>query len=361
MVSMARPFLADAQFVEKARAGDSEAINVCIACNQACLDQVFVNKPASCMVNPRAVRETELVYERVEKPKCIAVVGAGPAGLAFAAVAALRGHTITVFESGSALGGQFNLAKRIPGKEEYQSTIDYFTYQLAQYNVTVHLNKRALLADLAGYDEVVLATGVLPRIPEIEGVNHPSVMTYQQAISGEKIPGRRVAVIGAGGIGFDVAEWLTHSKPETASHFLDEWGIDLTGDTRGGLKTPLLDPSEREVTLLQRKKDKHGKSLGKTTGWIHRLSLKHQRVQMLAGVHYERIDDEGLHCRIDDVPRCLAVDSIILCTGQSEQRDLYEPLKACGQVVHLIGGAYKALELDARHAIEQACRLAALL
>ena len=361
MVSMARPFLADPQFIEKAQRGDSEAINVCIACNQACLDQVFVNKTASCMVNPQAVRETELVYQSVTQPKKIAVIGGGPAGLAFAAVAAERGHQITLFEAGGELGGQFNLAKRIPGKEEYQHTINYFTYQLAKYKVEIHLNKHAVFDDLQAYDEVVLATGVLPRIPEIVGIDHSSVMTYVQAIQGEKIPGQRVAVIGAGGIGFDVAEWLTHSHIETSQEFFDEWGINLSGNSPGGLKTPEIDRCSREVYLLQRKNEKHGKRLGKTTGWIHRLSLKHQQVQMLSGVVYERIDDDGLHCLVENESRCLPVDSVIICTGQTEQRDLLDPLKHSGKVVHIIGGAFKALELDARHAIDQACRLAALL
>lgn len=361
MVSMARPFLADPQFIEKAHLNESRAINVCIACNQACLDQVFANKTASCMVNPRAVRETELVYQSVEEPKRIAVVGAGPAGLAFAAVAAERGHQVTLFERQSELGGQFNLAKRIPGKEEYQHTLTYFAYQLAKFQVTIELNTEATLAHLQNYDEVVLATGVEPRIPDIEGINHPSVMTYVEAIMGERVPGQRVAVIGAGGIGFDVAEWLTHPDSVATQSFFDEWGIDLVGNARGGLKNPSVSSCEREVYLLQRKKEKLGKTLGKTTGWIHRLSLKHKKVEMLGGITYERIDDDGLHVRINDESRCLKVDSVIICTGQNELRHLYEPLKQCGRSVHLIGGAFKALELDARHAINQACRLAALL
>ncbi len=361
MVSMARPFLADPEFVQKAHLGERDAINVCIACNQACLDQVFMNKTASCMVNPRAVRETELVYQSVVHPKRIAVVGGGPAGLAFAAVAAERGHQITLFERHAELGGQFNLAKRIPGKGEYQQTINYFSYQLAKFQVTIKLNTDATLEQLQFYDEIILATGVSPRIPEIEGINHPSVMTYVEAIMGEKIPGQRVAVMGSGGIGFDVAEWLTHTSSLGLPQFFDEWGIDLAGNTRGGLKKQSISSCERDVYLLQRKKEKHGKNLGKTTGWIHRLSLKHQQVQMLGGVAYERIDDDGLHVRINEESRCLPVDSVIICTGQNELRPLYEPLKQEGRSVHLIGGAFKALELDARHAIDQASRLAALL
>lgn len=362
MISMARPFLADAEFAEKAKLGESRAINVCIACNQACLDQVFVNKAASCMVNPRACNETELVYQVAEQPKRIAVVGAGPAGLAFAAVAAERGHLVTLFEKSEALGGQFNLAKNIPGKEEFQHTLNYFSHQLERYQVDVRLNTEATLDLLNDFDEVVLATGVSPRIPDIDGIDHEKVMTYVDVIQQHKTPGKRVAILGAGGIGFDIAEWLTHGAcEEEASQFYNEWGIDMTGTHRGGIKKPTIVASSREVYLLQRKKAKLGKGLGKTTGWIHRLSLKHKKVDMLSGVTYVRIDDQGLHISIDDKPRLLAVDSVIICTGQIELRSLFEPLKQAGKAVHLIGGAFKALELDARHAIDQSCRLAALL
>jgi len=362
MISMARPFLADAEFAVKAKAGESRAINVCIACNQACLDQVFQNKTASCLVNPRACHETQLVYQMASQVKKIAVVGAGPAGLAFAAVAAERGHQITLFEKSDEIGGQFNLAKNIPGKEEFQHTLNYYQYQLEKFKVEINLATEATPEMLQDFDEVILATGVYPRIPTIEGVHHEKVMTYVEVIQGKKIPGKRVAVMGAGGIGFDIAEWLTHAKHEENNHqFYNEWGIDLTVSHRGGLKQPEITPSPRQVYLLQRKKEKPGKRLGKTTGWIHRLSLKHKKVEMLYGVTYKRIDDEGLHIEMDEKPILLPVDSVVICTGQVEQRSLYEPLQENGQRVHLIGGAFKALELDARHAIGQACRLAALL
>lgn len=362
MISMARPFLADAQFAKKAKLGESRAINVCIACNQACLDQVFVNKQASCLVNPRACNETQLVYQIAEYSKQIAVVGAGPAGLAFAAIAAERGHKITLFEKNDELGGQFNLAKNIPGKEEFQHTLNYFSYQLEKYQVDIRLRTEASLALLKDFDEVVLATGVSPRIPVIDGISHEKVMTYLDVIQHKKIPGKHVAVIGAGGIGFDIAEWLTHEPAENHSQqFYDEWGIDMSGTHRGGITKSHITPSPRQVYLLQRKKEKPGKRLGKTTGWIHRLSLKHKQVDMLTGVTYVRIDDQGLHILVDEKQRVLAVDSVIICTGQLELRSLFEPLKQAGQTVHLIGGAFKALELDARHAIDQACRLAALV
>lgn len=361
MVSMARPFLADSQFAEKAKLGEPEAINICIACNQACLDRVFVNKTASCLVNPRACNEVELIYEETHDPKSIAVVGSGPAGLAFAAVAAERGHKVTLFEKGEQIGGQFNLAKKIPGKEEFQHTLNYFNYQLQKYKVAIHLRTEATVELLAEFDEVVLASGIKPRTPEIHGIEHPKVVSYLDVITGKKEIGPRVAIIGAGGIGFDVAEFLTNQSHSSKEEFYDEWGIDVHGEYRGGIKTPVIAPSPREVYLLQRKKEKMGKRLGKTTGWIHRLSLKHKKVKMISGVIYERIDDEGLHVRINDNPQVLAVDNVVICAGQLELTELQAPLKAAGKVVHLIGGAYKALELDARHAIDQACRLAALI
>jgi 2,4-dienoyl-CoA reductase (NADPH2) len=361
MVSMARPFLADPLFAEKAKLGESQAINVCIACNQACLDRVFVNKTASCLVNPRACNETELIYEVTKEPKSIAVVGSGPAGLAFATVAAERGHQVTLFEKSSQLGGQFNLAKRIPGKEIFQHTLNYYTYQLQKFKVMIHLNTEATAAKLLSFDEIVLASGIIPRIPEIPGIEHPKVATYIEVITGKKEAGSRVAIIGAGGIGFDVAEFLTHDHQASKEQFYDEWGIDVYGIHRGGIKKPLNTPSPREVYLLQRKKEKMGAHLGKTTGWIHRLSLKHKQVKMISGVFYEGIDDEGLHVRIEDQPQILAVDTVVICAGQIELAELLAPLKEARKKVHLIGGAFKALELDARHAIDQACRLAALI
>lgn len=361
MVSMARPFLADPLFAKKAKLNESKAINVCIACNQACLDRVFANKTASCLVNPRACNETELIYESVATPKSLAVVGAGPAGLAFAAVAAERGHKVTLFEKNDQLGGQFNLAKRIPGKEIFQYTLDFYNYQLNKFNVTIRLNTEATLEGLLEFDEVILATGIKPRIPDLQGINHQKVASYIDVIMGKKEVGSRVAIIGAGGIGFDVAEFLTHEPQASKEQFYDEWGIDIYGKHRGGLKTPQINPSTREVYLLQRKKEKMGTRLGKTTGWIHRLSLKHKQVKMISGVRYEAISDRGLHIGINEKNQILEVDTVVLCAGQVEFTELLMPLKERGKVVHLIGGAYKALELDARHAIDQACRVAALI
>lgn len=362
MVSMARPFLADPHFAEKARMGDSRAINVCIACNQACLDQIFAQKTASCLVNPRACHETKLVYETTSQPKRMAVVGAGPAGLAFAAVAAERGHDVTLFERSDSLGGQFNFAKRIPGKEEFQYTIDYFSGQLEKFGVEIKLNTEVTLEHLHDFDEVIVATGVKPRIPDIQGINHPSVMTYAELLQDVNQAGSRVAVIGAGGIGFDVAEALMHDKhDDSKAAFYREWGIDVSMSHRGGVVAPEKPDTSREVYLLQRTQEKMGSRLGKTTGWIHRMSLKHRAVKMMSGVHYQRIDDDGLHILLDNKPSVLKVDSVIICAGQEEINALYQPLKQAGRSAHLIGGAFKALELDARHAINQASRLAAVL
>ena len=362
MISMARPFLADPHFADKARCGESRAINVCIACNQACLDQIFAQKTASCLVNPRACHETKLVYETTSQPKRMAVVGAGPAGLAFATVAAERGHHVTIFEKADTLGGQFNFAKRIPGKAEFQYTIDYFTEQLEKFEVDIKLNTEVTSQHLKDFDEVILATGVKPRMPDIEGIDHASVMTYAELLQGTRKAGPRVAIIGAGGIGFDVAEALTDSvKNSSDDAFYREWGIDVSMSHRGGVLAPEKPPAVREVYLLQRKKEKMGGRLGKTTGWIHRMSLKHRAVKMMSGVNYQRIDDEGLHIMFENESKVLAVDSIIVCAGQLEVSELFDPLKQAGYSVHLIGGAFKALELDARHAINQASRLAAVL
>lgn len=362
MISMARPFLADPHFAEKARAGDSRAINVCIACNQACLDQIFAHKTASCLVNPRACHETKLVYETTSQPKRMAVVGGGPAGLAFATVAAERGHDVTLFEKSDRLGGQFNFAMRIPGKEEFKYTIDYFTGQLEKYEVEIKLNTEVTQEGLQDFDEVILATGVKPRMPSIPGIEHPSVMTYAELLQNIDKAGKRVAVIGAGGIGFDVAEALMHDDAgDDKSAFYREWGIDTHVAHRGGVVTPEKPHAAREVYLLQRKKDKMGGRLGKTTGWIHRMSLKHRAVNMMPGVSYQKIDDDGLHIMINNKSKVLTVDTIIVCAGQEEMNGLYQPLKHAGRSVHLIGGAFKALELDAKHAINQASRLAAVL
>jgi 2,4-dienoyl-CoA reductase (NADPH2) len=361
MVSLARPFLADPNFVAKAQAGEEKSINVCIACNQACLDHVFKNKLASCLVNPRAAHETEINYSPTNIVKNIAVVGAGPAGLAFSTIAAERGHNVTLFEKNDRIGGQFNLAKCIPGKSDFQYTIDYYSEQLKRHQVKVELGYTATHENLDKFDDIILSTGVNPRIPDIEGIAHPKVMTYLEVLQEKKVPGACVAVLGAGGIGFDVAEWLTHSATENATTFYDEWGIDITVSTRGGLKPPAIQPSPRKIYLLQRKEEKLGMRLGKTTGWIHRLSLKHKNVSMLAGVKYLRISDAGLHILYKEKEEILSVDSIVICTGQIESKELYQPLVALGKRVHVIGGANKALELDAKHAIREATALAAAI
>lgn len=357
MIAMARPFLADPAWVEKAYHNKAELINVCIACNQACLDHIFKKKVASCLVNPIAGREEELVIDETNIHKNIAVVGGGPAGLAFAKTAAERGHHVTLFEASHELGGQFNLAKRIPGKHEYQYTIDYFSAQLTKFEVKVVLNTKPDEKQLSGFDEIVFATGVQPRIPNIAGIDDAKVMTYIEALTGQKKVGRSVAIIGAGGIGVDVATWLLGEH----GNFYKHWGIDLQVSTPGGLVEKQLPQERPNIFILQRKHRRVGAGLGKTTGWIHRLELKQQGVQMLSGVQYEKIDDSGLHIVIENQKRCLNVDSIILCTGQEEEQGLYSLLHAKGLSVHLIGGAYKALELDAKLAIEQATRLAALL
>jgi len=366
MVSMARPLLADAEFVSKAAAGRADEINVCIACNQACLDHTFSQQVASCLVNPRACRETELNYRPVSQPKSLAVVGAGPAGLAFSCVAAERGHRVTLFEAAPEIGGQFNMAKRIPGKEEFYETLRYFRRRLELLGVDLRLGIEATPGRLSGFDEVILATGVTPRLPEIEGLDHPGVFSYIDVLRGDATVGDRVAIIGAGGIGFDVAEFLGHrshdrAEPPSPEQFARQWGIDMTLSVRGGVKGVSAEPEPlaREIMLLQRKSSKPGKGLGKTTGWIHRLSLRKRGVRMLAGVQYRHIDDRGLHIQHDGQDKLLAVDNVVICAGQLPRRDLLEPLQATGMIVHMIGGADVAAELDAKRAIRQGSELAA--
>ncbi|MFJ8073632.1 FAD-dependent oxidoreductase [Streptomyces sp. NPDC096176] len=366
MVSLARPFLADPAFVAKARAGRSDTINTCIGCNQACLDHTFSLKITSCLVNPRACHETELVLAPTRLKKRIAVVGAGPAGLACAVSAAERGHTVTLFDASDEIGGQLNIAKRIPGKEEFDETLRYFRTQLREHGVEVRLGERVTADDLpAGeFDEVVVATGVTPRTPEIDGIDHPSVVSYLDVLRDGAPVGERVAVIGAGGIGFDVAEFLTDGGEGAsldAQTYFRQWGVDTDYAARGGLTTPVRPAPPRSVHLLQRKASKVGAGLGKTTGWIHRTELKHRGVTMTAGATYRRIDDEGLHLTVDGTASVLPVDTVVLCTGQEPQRALYDELSAAGRAVHLIGGADVAAELDAKRAIDQGTRLAATL
>lgn len=368
MVSMARPFLADPEFVLKVQTGRPDEINTCIACNQACLDHTFAGKLTSCLVNPRACHETELNYLPASVPKRIAVVGAGPAGLAAATVAAQRGHTVTLYEAADDIGGQFNVAKRIPGKEEFKETLRYFRKRLETTGVQVRLGHSVSAAELieGSFDTIVLATGVIPRIPAIPGVEHKRVVGYLDVLLGRKPVGQKVAVIGAGGIGFDVCEFITHvndGSTQDPAVFWREWGVDPAFAARGGLAAmgPVKQPIEREVYLLQRKASKVGAGLGKTTGWIHRASLQHRQVKMLNAVEYEKIDDAGLHIRLAGELQVLAVDTIILCAGQEPRRELYEALSGAEQSVHLIGGADIAAELDAKRAINQGARLAAML
>lgn len=367
MVSMARPLLADPEFVVKARSGRAEAINTCIGCNQACLDQIFSGQLASCLVNPRACREAEFSAPAPARVRRIAVVGAGPAGLACASEAAARGHQVTLYEAAAVIGGQFNLARQVPGKEEFEETLRYFAHQLAVTGVRLQLglavDAETLAAD--GFDDIVLATGVQPRRPAIPGIDHAMVCSYADLLSGKVAPGQRIAIIGAGGIGFDVAEFLSHDPtapraldaPEAVHAFLQEWGIARDG-RRGGLG-PAAEPSHgRQITLLQRKSGKPGEGLGKSTGWIHRTQLRRRGVHMLAGVDYLGIDDGGLRLTIADQPHRLEVDQVVVCAGQEPCRSLLAPLAALGLRAHLIGGSAEAGELDARRAIEEGTRLA---
>ena len=361
MVSMARPFLADANFVTKSAAGKSDEINTCIGCNQACLDAIFSGQITSCLVNPFACNETHMQLRPAQTAKQIAVVGAGPAGLAAATTAARRGHDVTLFEAANQIGGQFNIAKQIPGKEEFYETLRYFSKEIELSGVTLKLNHRVAAESLAAFDEVILATGVVPRRPNIPGIDHPKVLGYLDVISGAPV-GPRVAVIGAGGIGFDISEYLIHSGPSASQDietFMQEWGIDMSFQARGGVEgmVPQIAPAAREVFLLQRKSKKVGAGLGKTTGWIHRTNLAKRGVQMMAGVTYEKIDDDGLHITQAGTAHLLQVDSIVLCAGQEPERGLAADLPQA----HLIGGADVAAELDARRAIDQGTRLALTL
>ncbi|MEJ2038030.1 MAG: NADPH-dependent 2,4-dienoyl-CoA reductase [Desulfosarcinaceae bacterium] len=368
MVSMARPLLADADFVCKAETGRAHLIDTCIACNQACLDHIFSGKIATCLVNPRACHETELVIEPAAVPRRLAVVGAGPAGLAFAVTAARRGHSVVLYEQADRIGGQFNIAVEIPGKEEFAETLRYFNSQLDLLGVQVHLETKAT-ADLiksGGYDAVIVATGIRPRQVDIEGHDHPSVLSYIDVLAHKKFVGTQVAIIGAGGIGFDTAVYLSHAGTSYSQHrgvFLKTWGVDAELSHRGGLSPegPAKQPPMRRIYLLQRKGSKVGADLSKTTGWIHRSQLHQKQVVMLNAVTYLRIDDDGLHILRRDEPMTLAVDNVVICAGQEPLRDLAEVLAGSGLPVHVIGGADKAVELDAKRAIDQGTRLAAAI
>ncbi len=368
MISMARPFLADADFVQKASEDRADEINTCIGCNQACLDHIFIGQICSCLVNPRACFETELQYRPTTKTKKIAVVGAGPAGLSCSTIAAGRGHDVTLFEQDGKIGGQFNMANQIPGKEEFNETVRYYKKQLGLTGVKTRFNLKVTASDLLQetFDEVVLATGVTPRKPDIEGINSPNVLSYVDVLLHRKPVGRRIAIIGAGGIGFDVAVYVTQHHSSTSldrDAFLKEWGVDINYEHPGGLlpTRPAMPAAERQVYLLQRKAGKIGETLGKTTGWIHRVTLKQRNVVMINGVTYRWIDEQGLHITLKDEPKLLEVDTVIICAGQEPLRDLKDELDNAGMPVHLIGGADLAVELDAKRAIDQGARLAAEL
>ncbi|KIF83135.1 NADPH-dependent 2,4-dienoyl-CoA reductase [Noviherbaspirillum autotrophicum] len=367
MVSMARPFLADPEFVNKAAAGRADEINTCIACNQACLDHTFSNKRASCLVNPRAGHETELVFVKAAQRRRIAVVGAGPAGLSAATVVAERGHRVTLFEASERIGGQFNFAMRIPGKEEFAETLRYFKRRLEITGVELVLGKKVTREELLeqGFDEVIVATGIVPRTPKIAGVDHPMVLSYLDVLQRNAPVGKRVAVIGAGGIGFDIGEFLLHDPhvplPVPLNHWLGEWGVDLNATTGGGLVEPTPEQPVREVYLLQRKVGKLGAGLGKTSGWVHRATLQRKGVKMIGGVEYRKIDDAGLHITVNGEPRLLEVDNVVICAGQESLTELMPKEQGTGPRFHLIGGAALAAELDAKRAIREGAELAAKL
>jgi 2,4-dienoyl-CoA reductase (NADPH2) len=368
MISMARPFLADPHWVNKAANEKSDEINTCIACNQACLDHVFKQKVASCLVNPRACHETEFNYDMASVTKKIAVVGAGPAGLSVATIAAQRGHHVTLFDSESEVGGQFNMAKQIPGKEEFHETIRYYKNQLELHNVELILNKRVSRNDLeqSDFEEIIIATGITPRTPNIKGINHRKVVSYLDVLKHKKQVGKRVAVIGAGGIGFDVSEFLLHQGDSSSldiDTWLAEWGIDKDIEARGGIAgvQPSYPSATREIFMFKRSKGKFGGNLGKTTGWIHRANLKKQNVQFINEVQYTKIDDQGLHYSKGEESKILEVDNVIICAGQTPLKELYTALESSGKSIHIIGGADIADELDAKRAIDQGCRLAASL
>ena len=367
MISMARPMLADPEFVLKAKEGRSDEINTCIGCNQACLDHIFSRKIATCLVNPRACYETELNFEATNQAKHIAVVGAGPAGLSFAIYAADRGHQVTLYDASSQIGGQFNIAKTIPGKEEFYETLRYFQRQIElRPKIKLVLNHYVKFDELNidTFDEIVLASGVTPRKLEIDGIDHPKVLSYLEVLRDRQAVGQKVAIIGAGGIGFDTAEYLSHEGESghlNPEKFYDEWGIDTTYAHVGGLKKPTIDSSTRDIYLLQRKASSVGAGLGKTTGWIHRTGLKHRNVKMLAGASYEKVDDQGLHIMVNDQPMILDVDHVVICAGQEPFTAMYDELKAVGKTVHLIGGAKEAGELDAKRAIRQGAELAEII
>lgn len=363
MVSMARPFLADAEILSKAQSGRADEINTCIGCNQACLDQIFVGKVTSCLVNPRACHETKMPVVAATTQKNLAVVGAGPAGLAFAINAAARGHHVTLFDAQGEIGGQFNIAKQIPGKEEFYETLRYYRRMIDITGVTLKLNHYVAADDLLAFDEVILASGIEPRRPPIDGIDHPKVLTYLDVLRDKTPVGSRVAIVGCGGIGFDTAMYLSQPGEPTSQSIADfcvEWGIDTSLQQAGGLRPegPHLARSPRQIVMLQRKASKPGEGLGKTTGWIHRTTLLSRGVKMIPAVSYQKIDDAGLHVLIGGEARTLEVDNVIICAGQEPRRELAEPLHAAGKTVHVIGGCDVAMELDARRAIAQGTRLA---